>query len=195
MPHMHLRGKSFQYEATFPDGRKQTLLSVPGLRLRLADLLQPGRAPGDAQGDPDRLPGPLRQLGGNPANPDPAKAVTWGEQTFEEMMIGYHRLRRRRADRREAAGREVGEARKGRRGNPAVSGFAVRSRPPRLEFRAGRGELRGDSRASEASGERELPVFLVQFQASEISQGIVSFPSSGLSPSMHECCHSSDLRL
>ena len=25
----------------------------------------------------------------NPANPDPTKAVTWGDQTFEEMMIGY----------------------------------------------------------------------------------------------------------
>jgi hypothetical protein len=26
---------------------------------------------------------------GNPANPDPAKNVRWGNQTFEEMMIGY----------------------------------------------------------------------------------------------------------
>ena len=25
----------------------------------------------------------------NPANPDPSKTVTWGDQTFEEMMIGY----------------------------------------------------------------------------------------------------------
>ena len=25
----------------------------------------------------------------NPANPDPTRSVTWGEQTWEEMMIGY----------------------------------------------------------------------------------------------------------
>ena len=25
----------------------------------------------------------------NPYNPDPSKMVRWGEQTFEEMMIGY----------------------------------------------------------------------------------------------------------
>ena len=25
----------------------------------------------------------------NPANPDPSKAVRWGDQSFEEMMIGY----------------------------------------------------------------------------------------------------------
>ncbi|MFO0846342.1 MAG: redoxin domain-containing protein [Gemmataceae bacterium] len=31
LPHMHLRGKDFKYEATFPDGRKETLLSVPRL--------------------------------------------------------------------------------------------------------------------------------------------------------------------
>jgi hypothetical protein len=28
-PHMHFRGKSFQYQAVFPDGRRETLLSVP----------------------------------------------------------------------------------------------------------------------------------------------------------------------
>jgi len=25
----------------------------------------------------------------NPANPDPKKEVTWGDQTWEEMMIGW----------------------------------------------------------------------------------------------------------
>ena len=26
---------------------------------------------------------------GNPANPDPTKNVRWGQQTYDEMMIGY----------------------------------------------------------------------------------------------------------
>ncbi|HEV3438333.1 MAG TPA: hypothetical protein VG122_13295 [Gemmata sp.] len=26
---------------------------------------------------------------GNPANPDPTKAVRWGQQTYEEMHLGY----------------------------------------------------------------------------------------------------------
>ena len=25
----------------------------------------------------------------NPANPDPGRSVRWGQQTFDEMMIGY----------------------------------------------------------------------------------------------------------
>ena len=35
------------------------------------------------------LPGAVRQLGGQPIEPDPKKVVTWGEQTHEEMLVGY----------------------------------------------------------------------------------------------------------
>jgi hypothetical protein len=42
-----------------------------------------------AQGDAGGLPGSFRQFEGNPYNPDSSKMVRWGEQTFEEMMIGY----------------------------------------------------------------------------------------------------------
>ena len=43
----------------------------PRLRLRLAELLHPHRAQGDAQGHPDRLPRPLRQLLGQPRQSRP----------------------------------------------------------------------------------------------------------------------------
>mgnify|MGYP006178893679 CR=1 FL=1 len=31
----------------------------------------------------------LDNSSGNPANPDPTKTVRWGDQTYDEMMIGY----------------------------------------------------------------------------------------------------------
>ena len=63
MPHMHLRGKDFQYTITCPGKPPEVAPLGPRLRLRLAELLHPRRAHGPAQGDADRLPGPLRQLG------------------------------------------------------------------------------------------------------------------------------------
>ncbi|TWU18450.1 thioredoxin family protein [Allorhodopirellula heiligendammensis] len=88
-PHMHLRGKSFRYDATFPDGRQQTLLSVPNydFNWQLKYVLK----------EPLTLPkGTLVQCTavfdnseGNMTNPDPSKTVTWGDQSFEEMMIGF----------------------------------------------------------------------------------------------------------
>ena len=37
MPHMHYRGKDFEYEAIYPDGRKEVLLSVPKFDFNLAN--------------------------------------------------------------------------------------------------------------------------------------------------------------
>ena len=89
MPHMHLRGKSFEYKATYPDGKVETLLSVPAYDFAWQSAYNPA--------EPKFLPKGTRidclahydNSKGNPANPDPAKAVIWGDQTFEEMMIGY----------------------------------------------------------------------------------------------------------
>jgi peroxiredoxin len=88
-PHLHLRGKSFRFEAVFPDGRREILLDVPRydfnwqLRYELAE--------------PKRLPTGTRLVctavydnsAANPANPDPSQTVTWGDQTWEEMLIGF----------------------------------------------------------------------------------------------------------
>ena len=89
MPHMHLRGKSFQYTAAYPDGKSEVLLSVPAYDFGWQSVYRLAEPKKLAQGDAHRLPGPLRQLDEKPANPDPTKTVRWGEQTFEEMMIGY----------------------------------------------------------------------------------------------------------
>lgn len=89
MPHMHLRGKSFQYEATFPDGRKEVLLSVPAYDFGWQSAYILDRPMALPKGTRIDCLAHFDNSAGNPANPDPKSPVTWGEQTFEEMMIGY----------------------------------------------------------------------------------------------------------
>jgi peroxiredoxin len=89
MPHMHLRGKDFKYTLVPKDGPPEVLLSVPAYdfgwqsyyTLAAPRLLKAGdRIDCVAHFDNSKE---------NPANPDPTKSVSWGDQTFQEMMIGY----------------------------------------------------------------------------------------------------------
>jgi len=88
-PHMHLRGKSFRYEAEQPDGTREVLLDIPRydfnwqLRYRLAE---PKLLP---KGTKLECTAHFDNSAENLANPDPTQAVRWGDQTWEEMMIGY----------------------------------------------------------------------------------------------------------
>jgi hypothetical protein len=89
MPHMHLRGKAFRYEATYPDGKKEVLLDVPRYdfgwqtNYRLAEpKLMPRGTRMDCYAKFDNSEGNLN-------NPDPKVPVRFGDQTFEEMMIGF----------------------------------------------------------------------------------------------------------
>ena len=66
MPHMHLRGKSFKYVATYLDGKNRGPSLGPSIRLQLADLLPPCRAQSDAQRHAHRVLRPLRQLDRQP---------------------------------------------------------------------------------------------------------------------------------
>jgi peroxiredoxin len=89
MPHMHLRGKDFLFEAIYPDGRKETLLSVPRYNFNwqsMYRLKDPLRVP---KGTRIRCVAHFDNSAGNPNNPDPTKKVFWGDQTWEEMMIGW----------------------------------------------------------------------------------------------------------
>lgn len=89
MPHMHLRGKSFRYRATYPDGRTETLLSVPAYDFgwqSVYRLAEPRAMPRGTRIDCLAL---FDNSTGNPNNPDPSKAVAWGDQTYDEMMIGF----------------------------------------------------------------------------------------------------------
>jgi peroxiredoxin len=89
MPHMHWRGKDFLYELKFPNGTKQTLLSVPQYDFGWQNtyrLEQPVAVP---KGTTLHCVAHFDNSKDNPANPDPKKAVRWGDQTWEEMMIGW----------------------------------------------------------------------------------------------------------
>jgi hypothetical protein len=88
-PHMHLRGKSFRYTLLNADGSKEILLDVPhydfnwqtGYRLAEPRKLSAGsRILGEAAFD---------NSAANRNNPDPTSWVKWGDQTTDEMMIGY----------------------------------------------------------------------------------------------------------
>ena len=88
LPHMHLRGKRFEYNIIHPDGKIETLLRVNyhfhwQLSYRLAEprFLKAGTTlQAVAWYDNSKK---------NPHNPDPASAVTWGDQTSDEMMVGF----------------------------------------------------------------------------------------------------------
>jgi mono/diheme cytochrome c family protein len=89
MPHMHLRGKDFEYRAEYPDGHKEVLLSVPRYDFSWQAsyrLAEPVRLP---KGTRIHCTAHFDNSASNPANPDPKKEVTWGDQTWEEMMIGW----------------------------------------------------------------------------------------------------------
>jgi peroxiredoxin len=89
MPHMHLRGKDFEYQAIYPDGRTETLLSVPQYDFSWQHtyrLAAPLRLP---KGTTLRCVAHFDNSAANPANPNAEETVRWGDQTWEEMMIGY----------------------------------------------------------------------------------------------------------
>jgi hypothetical protein len=89
MPHMHLRGKAFRYTAIFPDGKEEILLDVPHYDFNWQnsyEFVEPKLMP---KGSRIRCEAWFDNSEENLANPDPTATVRWGDQTWEEMMIGY----------------------------------------------------------------------------------------------------------
>jgi hypothetical protein len=92
-PHMHLRGKTFEYNiidpAAKPGERVRTLLRIPHydfywqLSYRLAEPIAL------KAGTILQAVATFDNSKNNPHNPDPDSAVTWGEQTWAEMMVGF----------------------------------------------------------------------------------------------------------
>ena len=88
-PHMHLRGKDMTYTATYPDGRKEILLRVPKYDFGWQTdywLSNPLTLP---KGTKVHVAAHFDNSPANRANPDPKATVRWGDQTWEEMMIGF----------------------------------------------------------------------------------------------------------
>jgi peroxiredoxin len=89
MPHMHLRGKSFVYEAVDPDGKTEVLLSVPKFDFGWQASYRLAKPYPMKKGSKIHCIAYFDNSEGNPNNPDPKKEVYWGDQTWEEMMIGW----------------------------------------------------------------------------------------------------------
>ncbi len=88
-PHMHVRGKDFKYTLVYPDGTSKVLLSVPryDFAWQLTYVLKEEVfAP---KGSKLLCVAHYDNSTNNKFNPDPTATVTWGDQTWEEMMIGY----------------------------------------------------------------------------------------------------------
>ena len=86
VPHTHVRGTGWHYEVTYPDGRKEVVLSVPKYDFNWQHeyvFTQPLRLPA---GSKLYAKAWYDNSARNKSNPDPTKQVTWGDQTWEEMM-------------------------------------------------------------------------------------------------------------
>ena len=89
MPHMHLRGKDYLYQATYPDGRSEVLLSVSKYDFGWQTYYYPKKPIRIPKGTKIETIAHYDNSTKNPVNPDPNKAVRFGEQTWEEMMNGF----------------------------------------------------------------------------------------------------------
>lgn len=85
-PHTHVRGKAWDYRLVYPDGRKETVLTVPHYDFNwqtyytfTTPLAVPKGARLESTAHYDNSPS-------NPANPDPKAEVHWGDQTWNEMQ-------------------------------------------------------------------------------------------------------------
>ena len=88
-PHMHVRGAWFRFQLLFPDGRRETVLSVPNYDFNWQTgyrLAQPRRVPA---GTWLLCTGGFDNSARNPHNPDPARRVRWGPQSWNEMFMGF----------------------------------------------------------------------------------------------------------
>ncbi len=89
MPHMHLRGKDFIYRLIYPDGKSKIILAVPKWDFNWQtryEFAEPLAAP---KGTRIECTAHFDNSTKNKWNPDATKAIRWGQQTWEEMMIGF----------------------------------------------------------------------------------------------------------
>ncbi len=93
MPHAHFRGKAAEFRAVYPDGSSELLLSVPNYDFNWQTTYE--------FAEPKFLPAGTKLVQANwwdnsaqnSANPDASIDVTWGEQSWEEMLFGAYTMR------------------------------------------------------------------------------------------------------
>lgn len=93
LPHSHFRGKASTFVANYPDGREETLLSVPNYDFNWQttyELKEPKLLPAGTKVTHSTTYDNSTQ---NKANPDATRVVPWGQQTWDEMLYGVVRFR------------------------------------------------------------------------------------------------------
>lgn len=89
MPHMHVRGKDFLYQVVYPTGETETLLSVPKYNFNWQIGYEEAKPLVIPKGTRIECTAHHDNSVNNPANPNPNVSVKWGDQTWEEMMMGF----------------------------------------------------------------------------------------------------------
>jgi hypothetical protein len=89
MPHMHVRGKDFEYKLVYPDGKEKILLRVPKYDFNWQLTYFAKEPIAVPKGSRIECLAHHDNSAGNKFNPDPTITVRWGDQTWEEMMIGW----------------------------------------------------------------------------------------------------------
>jgi hypothetical protein len=91
-PHMHLRGKSMVLSAVYPTGEREEFLRVPHYDFNwqlVYALSQPRILP---KGTLLKADATFDNSPNNRTNPNPKAAVRWGDQSWDEMMVGFFDL-------------------------------------------------------------------------------------------------------
>ncbi len=88
LPHMHFRGKSMSWAAHYPDGTVEQLINLANYNYNWQleyKMAEPKFVPG---GTKIVATGAFDNSTQNKANPDPARSVPWGLQSWDEMFFG-----------------------------------------------------------------------------------------------------------
>jgi hypothetical protein len=88
-PHMHLRGKDMTYTATYPDGHSEIVLRVPRFDFGWQTEYWFAKPLALPKGSTLHVTAHYDNSAANRLNPDPTATIRWGDQTWEEMMIGF----------------------------------------------------------------------------------------------------------
>jgi hypothetical protein len=89
MPHMHVRGKAIEVKAFYPDGRIETLLNVPNYSFAWQTFYYFKHPLAIPKGTRLLVTGYFDNSPKNKYNPDPTRAVRFGEPTYDEMMGSF----------------------------------------------------------------------------------------------------------
>jgi mono/diheme cytochrome c family protein len=88
-PHMHMRGKDMTMKLEYPTGESETLVSTPHYSYLWQNLYFEDKPIEVPKGTKVDITCHWDNSANNPLNPDPTKAIRWGGQSWDEMLVGF----------------------------------------------------------------------------------------------------------